>query len=42
MSEPIEIVQEFCDRMVQRDAESLRPFFADDAVYQNTGMPASY
>lgn len=41
MPQPIEIVQEFCDRMVQRDAESLRPFLADDAVYQNTGMPAS-
>jgi limonene-1,2-epoxide hydrolase len=41
MPQPIEIVQEFCDRMVQRDAESLRPFIADDAVYQNTGMPAS-
>lgn len=41
MSDAIEIVQEFCDRMVQRDAESLGSFLADDAVYQNCGMPAS-
>ena len=27
--------------MVKRDAESARPYFAVDAVYQNTGMPAS-
>jgi limonene-1,2-epoxide hydrolase len=27
--------------MVNRDAESLRPFLADDAVYQNVGMPAT-
>jgi limonene-1,2-epoxide hydrolase len=36
-----DLVQEFCDRMVDRDAEALRPLLADDAVYQNTGMPAS-
>jgi len=41
VSDAIEIVQEFCDRMVQRDAESLGSFLADDAVYQNCGMPAS-
>lgn len=41
MSTPIELVQEFCDLMVQRDAEALRSFFSDDAVYQNCGMPAS-
>ena len=34
-------VQEFCDLMVKRDAESLRPYLADDVVYQNTGMPAA-
>jgi limonene-1,2-epoxide hydrolase len=34
-------VQDFCDRMKDRDAEALRPFVADDAVYQNVGMPAS-
>ncbi len=41
MSDVIAIVQEFCDRMVQRDAESLGSFLSDDAVYQNCGMPAS-
>jgi limonene-1,2-epoxide hydrolase len=41
MSDSMGIVQEFCDRMIQRDAESLRRFLADDAVYQNCGMPAS-
>jgi limonene-1,2-epoxide hydrolase len=35
------VVQEFCDLMVKRDAEALRGFFADDAVYQNCGMPAT-
>jgi limonene-1,2-epoxide hydrolase len=41
MSDPLAIVQEFCDLMVKRDPESLRKFFAADAVYQNCGMPAS-
>jgi limonene-1,2-epoxide hydrolase len=36
-----EIVQEFCDRMVGRDAEALRPLLADDVIYQNTGMEAA-
>ena len=27
--------------MEKRDAEALRPLIADDAVYQNVGMPAS-
>lgn len=27
--------------MANRDAESLRPFLADNAVYQNCGMPSS-
>lgn len=35
------VVQEFCDLMVKRDAELLRPYLADDAVYQNTGMAAT-
>jgi limonene-1,2-epoxide hydrolase len=35
------IVREFCDLMIKRDPETLRPYFADGAVYQNTGMPAS-
>jgi limonene-1,2-epoxide hydrolase len=39
MSTPISIVQEFCDRMIDRDAEALRRFLAPDAVYQNCGMP---
>ena len=41
MSQPINIVQEFCDLMVKRDPEVLRSFFADNAIYQNCGMPAS-
>jgi limonene-1,2-epoxide hydrolase len=36
-----QVVQEFCDLMVTRDVESLRPYLADDVVYQNTGMPAT-
>ncbi|MFK0288765.1 limonene-1,2-epoxide hydrolase family protein [Streptomyces sp. NPDC090499] len=40
MSDPISIVRAFCGLMQQRDSEALRPFLADDAVYQNTGMPA--
>ena len=27
--------------MAERDPEALRPYLADDAVYQNTGMPAA-
>ena len=27
--------------MEKRDAEALRPLIADNAVYQNVGMPAS-
>jgi limonene-1,2-epoxide hydrolase len=41
MMEARELVQEFCDLMVKRDVEALRPFFADGAVYQNTGMAAA-
>ena len=41
MPQSISIIQEFCDRMVQRDAEGLRSFFTDNAIYQNCGMPAS-
>jgi limonene-1,2-epoxide hydrolase len=36
-----ELVQQFCDGMANRDAEALRPFLADDIVYQNAGMPAA-
>ena len=41
MPSSTEIVQSFCDAMADRDAEALRPYLADDAVYQNTGMPAA-
>ncbi len=41
VSEALAIVQEFCDRMADRNAEALRPFLAPNAVYQNCGMPAS-
>lgn len=41
MSAAKDLVQHFCELMVKRDAEALRPLVADDAVYQNTGMPAS-
>jgi len=36
-----QVVQEFCDLMVKRDAELLRPYLAANVVYQNTGMPAA-
>ncbi len=36
-----EVVQQFCDLMVNRDVETLRPLLADDIVYQNTGMEAA-
>jgi limonene-1,2-epoxide hydrolase len=36
-----QVVQEFCDLMVKRDAEALRPYLADEVIYQNTGMPAA-
>ena len=36
-----QVVQEFCDLMVTRDAEALRPYLADAVVYQNAGMPAT-
>jgi limonene-1,2-epoxide hydrolase len=38
---PAEIVRQFCALMENRDAEAVRSFFAEDAVYQNVGMPAS-
>ena len=41
MAYALAIVQEFCDLMVKRDVEVLRPFFTADAVYQNCGMPAT-
>lgn len=41
MTDAAGIVREFCDLMAKRDAESVRAFLADDAVYQNTGMAAT-
>src|ERR1700739_2682566 len=41
MSAPVDVVSKFCALMEGRDAEALRPLIADDAVYQNVGMPAS-
>ncbi len=40
MSEPVEVVRQFCALMEKRDPEALRPLLADSAVYQNVGMPA--
>jgi limonene-1,2-epoxide hydrolase len=40
MTDPIDVVQAFCNAIGKRDAEALREFLADDVVYQNTGMPA--
>jgi limonene-1,2-epoxide hydrolase len=39
--DPKQLVQEFCDLMVKRDTEALRPYLATDAVYQNAGMAAA-
>ena len=36
-----EVVRQFCDGMVNRDAEALRPLLADEVVYQNAGMLAA-
>ncbi len=41
MSDAVGVVQKFCDLMVERDAEALRDYFTEDAVYQNCGMPAT-
>jgi limonene-1,2-epoxide hydrolase len=41
MSDPVQVVRDFCAVMEKRDPEALRPFLADDAVYQNVGMPAT-
>ena len=40
MSDPVEVVREFCALMERRNPDALRPLLADDAVYQNVGMPA--
>jgi len=36
-----QLVQEFCDLMVTRDVQAVRPYLADTVVYQNAGMPAA-
>lgn len=41
MSAPVDVVRKFCALMEGRDAEALRPLIADNAIYQNVGMPAS-
>lgn len=41
MSAPVDVIRKFCALMEKRDAEALRPLIADNAVYQNVGMPAS-
>ena len=41
MSDAADVVRRFCDLMATRDTSALRPLLADDAVYQNTGMPAT-
>ena len=40
MSDPVDVVRQFCALMEKRDPEALRPLVADEAVYQNVGMPA--
>jgi limonene-1,2-epoxide hydrolase len=37
----IKLVDTFCGLMERRDAAALKPYLADDAVYQNVGMPAT-
>jgi limonene-1,2-epoxide hydrolase len=41
VADSAQLVRQFCDLMVKRDAPALRPFLTDDAVYQNTGTPAT-
>ena len=41
MANAKQVVREFCALMAKRDAELLRPYLAEGAVYQNTGMPAT-
>ena len=35
-----QIVQEFCDKMVGRDAEAVRSYLDPEVVYQNVGQPS--
>jgi limonene-1,2-epoxide hydrolase len=41
MPAPVDVIRKFCALMEGRDAQALRPLIADNAVYQNVGMPAS-
>jgi limonene-1,2-epoxide hydrolase len=41
MTDPIQLVGTFCGLIEQRDAAALKPYLADDAIYQNVGMPAT-
>jgi limonene-1,2-epoxide hydrolase len=41
MTDPIKLVDTFCGLMAQRNAAVLKTYLADDAVYQNVGMPAT-
>src|ERR1700738_4041456 len=40
MPNPVDLVREFCGLMQERDPDALRPFLADESLYQNIGMPA--
>jgi limonene-1,2-epoxide hydrolase len=40
VSNPADVVRDFCARMERRDPDALRPLLAENAVYQNVGMPA--
>jgi limonene-1,2-epoxide hydrolase len=40
VSNPVDVVREFCALMERRDPDAMRPLLADNAVYQNVGMPA--
>lgn len=39
MMDATQVVVSFCNLMVKRDAAALRPFLAEDAIYQNVGKP---
>ncbi len=41
MSDPAEVVREFCELLSKRDTEAVRAHLSADAVYQNVGMAAS-
>jgi limonene-1,2-epoxide hydrolase len=42
MNDNAGLVREFCVLMAKRDAEAARRYLASNAVYQNTGMPATH